>query len=389
MSAILLREHRPGSLAPYVPASFTIRDARPSDNEGLMALARACSMSGDIELRIERAPDFFALNRLEGARWQLAVAERGGQIVGCIYFSERECYLDGIVQRTGYAGDLKVHPDHRDSVIADALSRYTVECMSELPEETPVLITVLAGNAAMERRIDGPRGLARFSRVATIRNHSLSILWKRRDRAHRDDLGVSVSPAGWSDIEAMAALWRDVATHRQLAPAHDAASLARWIHEAPGLDIQDFRLARTRKSGRLLGFLGLWDQSRFKQLTVVAYSKRMAVAWRVFNGIAAIAGAERLPSPGEPLKVVTATHVCVPHDRADVLRSLLVCAHNELRGRECSVLNVGLDRTDPLSAALDGLFAQPTDVHAYLTNARGRQWDRKLGGTLHYEIALV
>ena len=366
---------------------FTVRDATLSDNAGLVALARACSMSGDIELRMDRAPDFFALNRLEGAQWRLAVAERADEIVGCICFSERPCYLDRVVQRTGYVGDLKVHPDHRDSVVADGLSRYTAECMSELPESTPVLITILAGNAAMERRLDGPRGLARFSRVATIRNHSLSILWRRRIRIH-DHGAFVISPASWNDVEEMAALWRQVAKQRQLAQPHDADSLTRWIREAPGLDIDDFRLARAR-DGRVVGFLGLWDQRQFKQLTVVSYSNRMGVARRMFNAIAPIAGAEPLPAPGAPLNVVTATHVCVSYDRADVLRSLLVSAHNELRGTGCSVLNVGLDRKDPLTGALKGLFAQPTDVHAYMANARGKAWKRELGGVLHYEVALV
>ena len=186
----------------------------------------------------------------------------------------------------------------------------------------------------------------------------------------------------------MAALWSDVARHRQLAPAHDADSLARWVREAPGLDIDDFRLARA-SDGKLLGFVGLWDQRQFKQLTVVGYSPRMAVARRVFNSLALLTGSEPLPQSGAPLNVVTGTHVCVPHDRADVLRGLLVSAHNELRGSGCSVLNIGLDITDPLGVALKGLLAQPTDIHAYLTNARGKAWDADLGGTLHYEIALV
>ena len=47
---------------------FVIRDAQVSDNEGLIALAAACPMVGDISLRIDRGPRFFALNRLEGER---------------------------------------------------------------------------------------------------------------------------------------------------------------------------------------------------------------------------------------------------------------------------------------------------------------------------------
>jgi ribosomal protein S18 acetylase RimI-like enzyme len=385
MSSTLLQpRHLPPTASITASAPFMVRDAKPSDNEALVALARACSMAGAIELRLDRAPDFFALNRLEGASWRLAVAEREGEIVGCICFSERECYLKGRVQLTGYVGDLKVHPDHRDSVIADALSRYTADCMRHLPENTPVLITVLAGNAAMEKRLAGPRGLASFSSIGTIRTHSLSILWKRRNPVH----WTAVSRAAWSDLEEMAALWSDVATDRQLAPAHDADSLARWVHEAPGLDIDDFRLARG-SDGKLLGFVGLWDQRAFKQLTVVGYSPRMAMARRVFNSLAPLTGSETLPQAGAPLNVVTATHVCVPRHRADVLRGLLVSAHNELRGSGCSVLNIGLDIADPLSVALKGLLAQPTDINAYLTTARGKAWDADLGGTLHYEIALV
>ena len=385
MSATVLRSQHLTSYAHIGTGwPFTVRDAKPSDNAGLVALAQACSMSGDIELRIDRAPDFFTLNQLEGDRWRLAVAERDGQIVGCICTSERDCYVNGKRQRTGYVGDLKVHPDHRDLVIADGLSRYAAEFMTSLPESAPVLITVLAGNRPMERRLGGPRGLARFSRVATIRTHSLSILWERRNPIH----WARVTAASWTDIEEMAGLWHDVARHRQLAPAHDADSLARWIREAPGLDIEDFRVARAA-DGKLLGFLGLWDQSRFKQLTVVSYSRRMAVARRLFNAVAPLTGSELLPDSGAPLNVVTATHVCVPSVRADVLRTLTVSAHNELRGSGCSLLNIGLDVNDPLGVAMKGLFAQPTDIHAYLADARGNAWGRELGGPLHYEIALV
>jgi len=199
---------------------------------------------------------------------------------------------------------------------------------------------------------------------------------------------TSIRRAEWSDIEEMADLWLAVGSKRQLSPVHDAESLAKWIREAPGLDISSYRLARSRDE-KLLGFLGLWDQREFKQLTVVSYSRRMAVARRVFNRIAPLVGAERLPPEGSPLNLVTATNVCVPSDRADVLRALVIAGHNELRHQGYSLLNIGLDKTDPLNAAMRGLLAQPTDVNAYVTTGRGKAWDRSLGGALHYEVALV
>ncbi len=370
-------------------SDFVVRDARPSDNSDLIALAASCAMQGDVTLRIDRAPDFLALNKLEGNRWRVAVAERDGRIVGCVAFSERAAFVNGLRTRTGYIGDLKVHPDHRDTMIADALSLWAAEACRDLAPRSPALITVLAGNRAMERRLDGPRGVPRFNRVGTIRSHSIPVLWKRRRVPRWGAKSIEISPAGWSDLPRMTELWNRVARRRQLAPAMSAQSLAAWITDAPGLDISSYLLARST-NGELLGFVGVWDQRSFKQLSVVGYSRRMAAVRKVFNFFARLVGATPLPRTGSPLGCATIVHICVPGDRTDVLRALLIDAHNELRNSDCSFMNVGLDVRDPLSRALRGLFAQPTDVNAYIMAQRSGVSPEVLDGRpLHYEIALV
>lgn len=370
-------------------SDFLLREARPSDNERLIELAAACPMVGDLSLRIDRRPDFFALNRLEGDRWRVAVAEREGAIAGCVAFSERLAFVNGRQMRTGYAGDLKVHPAHRDTRVADALSRWAEDACGELPARAPAVITVLAGNRAMERRLAGPRGVPRFNRVGTVRTHSITILWKRGRLSRRGTGTMRVARARWIDVAQMGRLWQQVASGKQLAPVMTAAALGSWIKKAPGLDISSYRVARS-SSGELLGFVGVWDQRSFKQLTVVGYSPRMAVARRVFNAFAPVAGAEPLPAAGAPLRCATAVHVCVPADRPDVLRALLIDAHNELRLSGFSFLNIGLDLKDPLSPALAGLFAQPTDVNVFVLAERSGAAPEVMDDRpLHYEIALV
>ncbi len=365
---------------------FAIRDATPADNEPLIALAAACSMLGDISLRIDRGPDFFALNRLEGQCWRVGVAERAGMIVGCVAISERLAYVNARERRTGYVGDLKVHPAHRDTRIADELSRYAERACELLPPTAPVMITVLAGNRAMERRLPGPRGVPVLRRIGTIRTHSIPILWRRRVN---DPGCIRVAPAGWTDIDEMAALWSRVAPLRQLAPVLSASAMAEWILAAPGLDISSYRLARS-SNGELLGFLAVWDQRVFKQLTVVAYSTRMKAARSAFNLLVPTVGGERMPRPGSPLNCVSIAHICVPADKPRVLRALIISGYNEQRGSGCSFMNVGMDRRDPLSAAVDGLFAQPTDVNAYIVAPRTGVIPEHLDERpLHNEIALV
>ena len=364
-----------------------VREATVDDNRALLALAASCSMRGDISLRIQREPDFFALNRLEGSDSRVWVIEAPDRLAGCIATSFRDAYIDGSPMRTGYVGDLKVHPLHRNAVIADTICNHAGAQMDVLPNGVPVLITVLAGNRAMERRLPGPRGVPAFDWLATIRSHSIPILWKRKLNDHST---VKIERAKWSDLEQMARLWSRVAPSRQFAPVFDANSLAEWIRLAPGLDISSYIIARSC-AGEILGFIALWDQSSFKQMYVERYSRQMSVVAAISNAIAPRLGGARLAEVGEEMKYQTAVHVCVPDDSPEIFHSLLVAAHNQLRNTGCAFFNVGLDVVDPLSVATKGLFGQPTDIHAYVSTRGIVPLDLEMlrSRPLHYEIALV
>jgi GNAT superfamily N-acetyltransferase len=359
----------------------------PGDNPALLALAEACPMEGDIGLCIRRRPDFFALNRLEGDRWRVGVVDGpDGRPVGCVATAERDVYLHGRPSPSMYVSDLKVHPRHRGTGAADVLTTFArQECLETGGEGVPTFLTILAGNRAMERRLQGPRGLPHLHRIATLRSHSVSLLWPRRPPASP---GLRVERGEPDDIEEMAALWQGVAPGRQFAPVHDAASLARWIDRAPGLDASCYRLAR-RADGRLVGFVGLWDQSSFKQTVVIGYSRRLASFRLAFNAAAPAMKTARLPPPGGELRHLSAVQVCVPSDSPEVLRALVVDAYNDLRGSGYSFFSVGLDVTDPLSKALSGLLAQPTDIWACLATVENSQSPSLDGRPVHHEIALV
>jgi hypothetical protein len=368
-----------------------VRPARSDDNDALVALALACPMEGDVGLCVSRAPDFFALNRLEGEAWGAAVAEdeESGEVVGCAAVAERRVWLHGAPSDVMYAYDLKVHPAHRGGPAADALSHWVRdECERRGGPDVPIFLTILAGNRPMERRTTGRvAGVPRFTRFATVRSHSITLLGRRRLPEERT--GLRVSRARAADVGEMAALWKAVARRRQLAPVLDAGGLARFADVAPGLGIESYRVAR-RADGRIAGFAAFWDQASFKQLRVTRYSPRLAAVRLAFNALAPLFDAARLPPPGGALRHATAFNVCVPADQPAVLRALVRDAHDDLRAEGFSLLTVGLDVRDPLAAALDGLFAQPTDVHAYSCTPGGDYAGPGLDGrVLHYEIALV
>ena len=366
-----------------VSPSLYVRDAKRSDNDALVDIAAACPMEGDISLAMTRAPDFFQLSRLEGTRCRVGVADVDGRVAGCVMGAERRSYVHGVERTTLYVGDLKVHPAFRGTGVADALSEWVQCAVAEMAHSnTPILLTILAGNRAMERRTRGRGAVPPFQQLGTIRAHSIPLLPPRRFR----ETSFRVERATVNEIEEMAALWTAIAPTRQFAPVLTAARLAEWIARAPGLEISDFRLVREHR-GRLLGFLAWWNQSSFKQLRVLRYSPRLKVAHRILTSIAR---GVRLPDIGEQFRYCTAVHVCVSSERPDVLRTLIRSSYDELRRARYAFVTIGLDVRDPLGKALGGLFAQPTDSHAYVCTAAGPYAGPALTDRpLHYEIALV
>jgi hypothetical protein len=361
-----------------------LREATPADNRALIELASACSMDGAISLRVDREPDFFALNALEGSAWRVGVARHGDEIIGCVAASRRLVWMNGAPSPMGYASDFKVHPVWRGTGAADMLARWVTDTIAELcRDDTPTLLTILGGNSRMENRVRGPRGAPRLARFASLSVRAIPLLYERRHRVS----GIAVRAARPGDVEAMAALWREVAPRRQLADVLDAGSLTEWIRRAPGLSIEDYLLAHDRR-GRLLGFMGVWDQSGFKTLRVVGYSPRLAVVRRAINAVAPMAGAPRLPEPGGALPILATVHICAAQPR--VLRALILEAYRRHRGGRHALLSVGLDARDPLIKATRGLLAQPTAVHAYVTTPKGKADPSMFDGRpLHYETALV
>ncbi|MFN2566173.1 MAG: hypothetical protein ABR499_14345 [Gemmatimonadaceae bacterium] len=365
--------------------ALVVRDATTADNAALVALSASCTMEGDVALRMDRAPEFFALNRLEGDAWRVGVAvDADGSVVGCVAVARRRVWVNGVETTTAYVGDLKVLPAARGSGAADLLTEYARETSATLcGADAPVVLTILAGNRRMEHRTRGPRGTPVLARFATLAVAAVPLLWERRERVG----GLSVRSASSADAEAMAALWREVAPGRQLASVIDAESLAVWVARAPGLALSDYLLAYDAR-GRLRGFVGVWDQASFKQMRVVSYSARLALARRAINLTAPLVGAARLPEPGEALPALASVHVCATD--AAALRALLLEAYRRHRGGRYAFLTVGLDHGDPLRAATRGLLAQPTIVHAYVTTARGTGDPASLAGRpLHHETALV
>jgi hypothetical protein len=187
----------------------------------------------------------------------------------------------------------------------------------------------------------------------------------------------------------MVDLWSAVAPTRQFAPVLEVESLHHWVTTAPGLAVNDYLLARDGR-GRLLGFVGMWDQRTVKSLRVLRYSSALSLVRRLTTVVAPLVGAIAPPATGQPLHHASAVHLCVPAHRVDVLRALVLGAYDRLHGTDRVFMSVAIDAREPFATAFRGLLAAPTAIDVYATMASGTWTGPSLEDRpVHFETTLI
>src|SRR5258708_3939559 len=102
-----------------------IRQAVPADSEVLIQLTKQTPMEGNISVRIDRSPDFFALSEARGeAKVFVACNENNNLIVGCFSFSKQIFYSFGKPVDVYYLADLKILPEYSKSFAAYLLVKH-------------------------------------------------------------------------------------------------------------------------------------------------------------------------------------------------------------------------------------------------------------------------
>ena len=342
-------------------------------------------MRANFSLQTSRRPDFFALTRLS-AEWGrvLVVETAAGALAGCIAVLGRRCWIGGELRPSLYVGDRRVHPAWRGQGLSDALVAAGRRLAAEIDPDMPGLVTILAGNRAMNAQVAGRGGMGRFLHVATVRLHTLPLIRRRRRLT-----ALAVSQATPQDAGEMAERWAQLAPRRQFTQARDEAALTAWIAEAPGLDWPSYWLAR-RPDGRLAGFLAVWDERGCKETTVLDYSRGAGAFRALYNVVAPALGGAPLPGRGEALRALQVVHLCVAPEEPETLRALLLAAAERCRGLGAVALTIGLDVADPVARGLAGIPAIATDVEAYVLTPGGPWRGAPLDDRpLHFEAALT
>ncbi|MFC1889348.1 GNAT family N-acetyltransferase [Thermodesulfobacteriota bacterium] len=337
---IIKRDAPPLDLSPA--ESMPVREARPEDNEALIALTNASPIRiGFGLMNIERGNDYFALNRARGDV-HVFVAEQEGEIVGASAVTLREAVVGGAVKKVFYGGDLKVNPKVRKRKLGTKLSIAVFDRARELKADFMIGI-VSQRNLPSMNLITSHYGWEPARICGRVITYSLRL--QRRLKVERR---YESGPPRPEEIPDLVKLHNEHYKHFNFHPRFTPESFTDMLERTPGYSLDDFLVARV--DGKPVAMAGLWDIAQCKQVVIKSYRRPIAVGIRILKAVLSILRIKFwIPEAGKPWEIGYLRHYAAHRDHLPALSQLVRehCqqSHDQHRFRYLSVTFHHKDRT--------------------------------------------
>jgi hypothetical protein len=422
---------------------FTIELATPADDADIRRLLATNPIPGQITLTYEREPDYFLGCGTMGHFYQVVVARHqpGGELAGVVSRATRPLFVNGQVEEVGYLSQLRIDERFqgrwlmpqgfrflRQLHAGGRVTGYLAAIIEDNEQATGILVKRPRRGYPTFRQIcrlwtlalilrspkSIPASTYEISRGSTAnlgpnpKNSCPSSNKMDIDTlpfgsgssglgpnpknscpsSNKMDMDTLPFGSGSSGLGEIVAFLRQHGAARQFFPAYTEADFG----DSPltrDCKVKDFILAR--QQGELVGAIGLWDQSAYKQSVVQAYSGTLGRLRPLYNPGLRLIGAQPLPSPGEQIRFAYASFICIANNDPDIFDLLLRCVYNLATERGYAYLMVGLTENDPLLAVARRHFHIPYRSQLYIVCwDEENSWPWRLDNRIPYvEIAAL
>lgn len=355
---------------------FSFGLATRDDDPAIRRLLRDNPVPGEITVTYEREPDYFLACGTMGRFWQILVARHTptGRIVGLACRATRPMFINGMIEEVGYLGQLRVDDRYRGRWLVAFGMRFFRELHLD-GRVSGYMTTIIEENSvARGLLVDRPRPhYATYREVGQL--NTLAIVLKRPRPL--TDTPYEIGAIADADLNDVTSFLNTHGRYKNFFPVYETDDF-RNGKTMPDLCVgKDVFVAR--RDSEIVGVIGLWDQSRYKQTVVQAYSGKMRLSRPVYNTMALLRGGQALPAPGNKIHYIYASLVCVERNDPAILDALLRYVYNEAVGRGYAYLSIGLESRDPL------LPVAKRYAHiAYLSRVYTVCWDRQ--GEFHARL---
>jgi len=281
-------------------------------------------MKAGLRMRFDRTPDFFALLRAHGHKYQTHLFEQDGHIVAVATLVIRKVYINGQSEQTVYLSDLRVK---RDRKLAGQWHRLFLQHMRQLSDEYAARYACMvilkdnkaAQNALIEKSRFGFTHMQDFNTVSILARKPL-----------RKKTNVKIRHAQPHDLEQLSAFLDANNIQQPLGVIFSGNTLQQRLNQWPGLKLKDFLLAENA-NGLLTGCLAPWDYSGLKQVILDGLPPTLDTLRQFMNVVSPITGRPRIASPpNAELRDIAVSHVAISERNLEVFGALLSRAYDEV-----------------------------------------------------------
>lgn len=329
---------------------FSFSIATTEDDADIRLLLASNAMPGNIEVTFEREPNYFTGCGTMGHRWQVLVGRHqpSNEIAAVLCRGIQARYVNGQVRPVGYLGQLRVAHAYRGRWVLV----HGIKALRKLHEdgETDLYLSAISEENRVARGVlvDRPRpGFPQMHEVARL--HTLGIVLHRARlgwRRARSRTDLTIARASSEQASELVSFLRQEGPKRQFFPSYTEKDLSGPLTR--GFCLEDMLVARYRS--QIVGIVGLWDQTSYKQTVVQSYSKTLRRLRPIYNLLAPFVRAQPLPGTGSHIRSAYASFICIADDDPQVFVALLDRLYQLALARRHAYLMIGLAEHDPLLA---------------------------------------
>lgn len=301
----------------------------PEDNEQLIRLFKATPWQGGLNIRIDRAPDFFAfpaqygpcLNHLSDNQiaatnvtgWIGACAEDAGVVRGAMFLFLRRGQYEGKKIRILIPADAVVEPPFQRQGISRHLAEFLFERWGA--QTADLLITYLPAGAVPAAKLLA-KTTSSLGKIAPMGGfHIIQLSMYRPYRTSRLD----IRRATQEDAPAIRELVLAHGAKYHFGPDDPDKSLKTLFQRSPGYDWKDFQLLHD--DGKLQALIGLWDHHRIRRIIADKFPLRLRWGVRLGSLVNLV-----LKSPKPPQTLKHQTSLFIKHMAHRPGKEHLLCA---------------------------------------------------------------
>jgi hypothetical protein len=299
-------------------------------------------MEGPIQVRIDRAPDFFNLVRLRGIG-KTFVALADGEIAACFSLTYRSVFIGGSPTTVGYMCDLKVNPDYRATRALVGVLRAGIDYAASQDVNIYVCVTA-KGNQRITPLLRRRLFLPDWCSGGDFNVYQ--ILPRPGFGTGSPRAGYAVSLAAGSEDAELCEFCNRFNAAYQLAPVLDAAALR--APDVPRGATPLCRVFTARIGGELVATLSAVDLVSVKQLYFSRVSAGLGLALKLASFARRVIPRLPVPQAGEPLKALFLRNAAYAGGHSSALRLLLTHIRRVAFQEGYAVVTIGIHERDPL-----------------------------------------